>query len=97
MGTNHSDVVARFGKLDILVNNAGISGSGEKDFGSSQAWDQLMDVNAKSVFLGMKHAIPEMEKAGGGNSKYLIHLRHGGTILHSPWIQRLERRSAASY
>ena len=61
-----TDVVARFGKLDILVNNAGISGSGEKDFGSSQAWDQLMDVNAKSVFLGMKHAIPEMEKAGGG-------------------------------
>ena len=61
-----ADVIARFGKLDILVNNAGISGSGEKDFGSSQAWDQLMDVNAKSVFLGMKHAIPEMEKAGGG-------------------------------
>ena len=61
-----ADVAARFGKLDILVNNAGISGSGEKDFGSSQAWDQLMDVNAKSVFLGMKHAIPEMEKAGGG-------------------------------
>ena len=61
-----ADVVARFGKLDILVTNAGISGSGEKDFGSSQAWDQLMDVNAKSVFLGMKHAIPEMEKAGGG-------------------------------
>mgnify|MGYP003717339463 CR=1 FL=1 len=58
--------VSRFGKLDILVNNAGISGSGEKDFGSTAAWDQLMDINAKSVFLGMKHAIPEMEKAGGG-------------------------------
>ncbi len=61
-----ADVIARFGKLDILVNNAGISGSGEKDFGSTVAWDQLMDINAKSVFLGMKHAIPEMEKVGGG-------------------------------
>jgi len=61
-----SDVIAKFGKLDILVNNAGISGSGEKDFGSTAAWDQLMDINAKSVFLGMKHAIPEMEKVGGG-------------------------------
>ena len=61
-----ADVIAKFGKLDILVNNAGISGSGEKDFGSSAAWDQLMDINAKSVFLGMKHAIPEMEKVGGG-------------------------------
>ena len=61
-----AQVVARFDKLDILVNNAGISGSGEKDFGSTAAWNQLMDINAKSVFLGMKHAIPEMEKAGGG-------------------------------
>ena len=71
-----ADVVARFGKLDILVNNAGISGSGEKDFGSSQAWDQLMDVNAKSVFLGMKHAIPEMEKAGGGAIVNILSLIH---------------------
>ena len=60
-----AQTVAQFGKLDILVNNAGISGSGEKDFGSTAAWDQLMDINAKGVFLGMKHAVPEMEKAGG--------------------------------
>jgi NAD(P)-dependent dehydrogenase (short-subunit alcohol dehydrogenase family) len=59
-------VVAKFGKLDILVNNAGISGSGESDSSSTDAWDRLIDINAKSVFLGMKHAIPEMEKIGGG-------------------------------
>ena len=59
-------IVTRFGKLDILVNNAGISGSGERDLSSTESWDRLMDINAKSVFLGMKHAIPEMEKAGGG-------------------------------
>jgi len=59
--------VARFGKLDVLVNNAGVSGSGETDFASTEAWDRLMNVNAKSVFLGMKHAIPEMQKAGGGS------------------------------
>ena len=61
-----ASVVAQFGKLDILVNNAGISGSGERDSGSTDAWDRLMDVNAKSVFLGMKYAIPEMVGAGGG-------------------------------
>ncbi|MDA1129832.1 MAG: glucose 1-dehydrogenase [Chloroflexi bacterium] len=61
-----SAVVERFGKLDILVNNAGISGSGESDHQSTEAWDRLMDINAKSVFLGMKHAIPEMKKTGGG-------------------------------
>ena len=59
-------VVTKFGKLDILVNNAGISGSGESDSSSTDAWDRLIDINAKSVFLGMKHAIPEMEKIGGG-------------------------------
>ena len=59
-------VVSRFGKLDILVNNAGISGSGEKDLASTDAWERLLEINAKSVFLGMKHAIPEMTKIGGG-------------------------------
>src|SRR5262249_39276487 len=58
--------VDAFGKLDILVNNAGISGTFDPDTLSTSAWDRLMDVNAKGVFLGMKHAIPLMEKAGGG-------------------------------
>jgi NAD(P)-dependent dehydrogenase (short-subunit alcohol dehydrogenase family) len=58
--------VAAFGKLDVLVNNAGISGTYVTDTLSTEAWDRLMDVNAKGVFLGMKHAIPAMEQAGGG-------------------------------
>ena len=69
--TSVAAVVAQFGKLDILVNNAGISGSGERDLGSTESWDRLMDINAKSVFLGMKHAIPEMERAGGGAIVYI--------------------------
>ena len=59
--------VARFGKLDILVNNAGISGTYDPDTTSTAAWDRIMDVNAKGVFLGMKHAIPAMQRAGGGS------------------------------
>jgi len=55
-----------FGKLDILVNNAGISGTFDPDTMSTAAWDTLMNVNAKGVFLGMKHAIPAMQAAGGG-------------------------------
>jgi 3(or 17)beta-hydroxysteroid dehydrogenase len=58
--------IARFGKLDILVNNAGISGSAGADLLNSQAWDTVMAVNAKGVFLGLKYAIPAMQKAGGG-------------------------------
>ncbi len=58
--------VGEFGRLDVLVNNAGISGTFDPDTLSTSAWDRLMEVNAKGVFLGMKHAIPVMEKAGGG-------------------------------
>jgi NAD(P)-dependent dehydrogenase (short-subunit alcohol dehydrogenase family) len=57
--------LAGFGKLDVLVNNAGISGTFDPDTLSTAAWDTLMNVNAKGVFLGMKHAIPAMQRAGG--------------------------------
>jgi NAD(P)-dependent dehydrogenase (short-subunit alcohol dehydrogenase family) len=59
--------VARWGKLDILVNNAGISGSAEADTLGTEAWDRLMAVNGRGVFLGTKFAVPEMQKAGGGS------------------------------
>jgi NAD(P)-dependent dehydrogenase (short-subunit alcohol dehydrogenase family) len=59
--------VASFGKLDILVNNAGIWRRGHVLETSSEQWDDIMDVNAKGVFLGTKAAIPEMRKAGGGS------------------------------
>jgi NAD(P)-dependent dehydrogenase (short-subunit alcohol dehydrogenase family) len=58
--------VAAFGKLDVLVNNAGISGTFDPDMLSTAAWDALMNVNAKGVFLGMKSAVPAMRQAGGG-------------------------------
>jgi cyclopentanol dehydrogenase len=59
--------VQRFGKVDILVNNAGIWRGGTVESTATQTWDQVMDVNAKGVFLGTKHVIPEMRKAGGGS------------------------------
>lgn len=70
--SNWQDVVAAtvagFGKLDILVNNAGISGQGlGLEATSADQWDRVMDINAKGVFLGIKAAIPQMRKAGGGS------------------------------
>ena len=58
--------LSAFGKLDVLVNNAGISGTYDSDMLSSAAWDKVMAVNAKGVFLGMKYAIPLMRQARGG-------------------------------
>jgi NAD(P)-dependent dehydrogenase (short-subunit alcohol dehydrogenase family) len=59
--------LAAYGKLDILVNDAGISGSAVEDLFDSAAWESIMAVNATGTFLGMKFAIPEMKKAGGGS------------------------------
>ena len=59
--------LAEFKKLDILVNDAGLSGSAVEDLFDTAAWDRLMAVNARGVFLGMKFAIPIMKAAGGGS------------------------------
>ena len=59
--------VAAYGKLDVLVNNAAIWRGGHVLETSGEQWDLILDINAKSVFLGTKLAIPEMRKAGGGS------------------------------
>jgi NAD(P)-dependent dehydrogenase (short-subunit alcohol dehydrogenase family) len=58
----------RFRRLDVLVNNAGIGAAVSRvEDASAESWDQVMAVNAKGVFLGMKAAIPAMRRAGGGS------------------------------
>jgi len=59
--------INRYGKLDILVNNAGIVIWKRLEETSEAEWDHIMAVNAKGVFLGTKHAIPAMRRAGGGS------------------------------
>ena len=59
--------VSRFGKLDILVNNAGISSRAFTDDTGIDAWDKIMEINSKGVFLGTRAAVPKMLEAGGGS------------------------------
>lgn len=59
--------VSRFGKLDILVNNAGIFDNATVENTTVEAWDRVLDINAKGVFLGSKSAIGAMREAGGGS------------------------------
>lgn len=61
------EVADRTGRLDVLVNNAGISGSFDPDLTSTGFYDQLMRVNARSVFLGIKHGAAAMARSGGGS------------------------------
>ncbi|HAE48377.1 MAG: 3-oxoacyl-ACP reductase [Tistrella sp.] len=58
--------VETFGRLDVLHNNVGITEMGGPVELDEARWRRAIDVNATSVFLACKHAIPEMLKAGGG-------------------------------
>ena len=75
--------VAKYGKLDILVNNAAIiiEKAAIEDRAAAE-WDRVFEVNAKGVFLGTKHAIPEMRKAGGGSIVNISSVAGIGQSLH---------------
>ena len=57
----------RFGRLDALVNNAGLMLLGSVTDASYADWRRVNAVNLDGVFLGCKHALPALERAGGGS------------------------------
>lgn len=58
--------VERFGRLDVFYANAGIVPGGTVTECSEGEWERAMAINARSVYLACKHAIPVMQKQGGG-------------------------------
>jgi NAD(P)-dependent dehydrogenase (short-subunit alcohol dehydrogenase family) len=59
----------RFGRLDVVFNNAGVGGAiGPLTETTVADWDYTMDVLAKGVFLGIKHAARLMRAQGEGGS-----------------------------
>ncbi|MFZ2050056.1 MAG: SDR family oxidoreductase [Solirubrobacteraceae bacterium] len=71
----------RFDRLDVLDNNVGIAEVGDVVALPEKNWDHIFAVNLKSCFLAMKHAIPIMERQGGGsivNISSVASIRHSG-------------------
>jgi NAD(P)-dependent dehydrogenase (short-subunit alcohol dehydrogenase family) len=58
----------RYGRLDVLMNNVGAGGPkmplADID---EDTYDVILNLNLRSTFLGMKHAIPVMLRTGGGS------------------------------
>ena len=87
--------LAAYGRLDILVNDAGLSGSAVADLFETAAWDRLMAVNARGVFLGMKFAIPVDEGAGRRRDRQrLVDLGYYRPAWRPCRLQRVEGRGA---
>ena len=59
-------VAERLGPVEVLVNNAGVSGSAPFLELDDDAWDRVMDTNAKGTFLCTQAAVPAMQGRGGG-------------------------------
>ena len=62
-----SDVVKEFGAVDICVNNAGISKDNLLLRMTAEQWDDVMNINLKSVFNMTKQVIRPMMKAKSGS------------------------------
>ena len=58
-----------FGHLTVLFNNAGVmlGDDGDSQGTSDETWQRTMDINLKGVFLGCRHGIPALRRAGGGS------------------------------
>jgi 3-oxoacyl-[acyl-carrier protein] reductase len=60
------DVIRRSGQIDILINNAGIYPR-QAFLGMSEAqWDEMQDINLKSMFLLCRAVLPHMTRRGSG-------------------------------
>ena len=62
-----AEAMRLWGRIDILVNNAGVTHMPQPLEEVSEAdFDRVLRVNAKSVYLTARHAVPLMKAAGCG-------------------------------
>ncbi len=60
--------IERYGRIDAFFNNAGIEGAiaGVEDY-PTETFDQVLAVNVRGMFLGLKHVVPIMRTQGSGS------------------------------
>ncbi len=59
--------VDRYGKLDVIFNNVGVAIGGSAADMSEEDWNRVLNINLGGVWRGIKYAVPQMIKNGGGS------------------------------
>jgi NAD(P)-dependent dehydrogenase (short-subunit alcohol dehydrogenase family) len=77
------EVLGKYGAIDILINNAGIGGSNKSVALSTEAWDRMMNTNARSVFLACRAVGKGMIQQGHGKIINISSVLGRGALPHS--------------
>lgn len=74
-------LVAAYGRLDAAFNNAGTQGASKPITDTTEAdWDEVLNLNLKSVWLACKHEFAQVQKQGGGG----VIINTSSFLAHSP-------------
>ena len=76
-----AEIERQFGRLDVLVNNAGVVLSADVEDTSLEKFRWVNGIMIDGVFLGMKYAVPLMNKGDGGS---IINMSSVGALLGYP-------------
>lgn len=101
------ETIEKYGAVDYLAASAGVVNRWSADTAvdlTEEAWDKVLDVDAKGVWLGMKAVIPNMIERGGGRivniSSLAAHKGLQGLASYSAAkgaVEALSRQVAVEY
>ena len=82
-------VLEQYGRLDILVNNAGISKEMKLIHMPMEVWDEIIEVNLRTVVLMTKAVLPIFKSQGGGN---IINIASAAGLRGLPAVPPIQHR-----
>ena len=69
-----AEIAAQEAGLDILVNNAGTSSQAPIEAFTEEAWDDVLDLNLKSIFFTVQALLPLLRRAAGVRAATVINI-----------------------